>query len=42
MARARLALLLLFAVAVVAFFALDLDRFLTLDSLKAQQAAIDA
>jgi len=42
MGRARLALLLLIAGAAVAFFALDLGRFFTLEFLRAQQAAIDA
>jgi len=42
MARARLALLLLIAAAAIAFFALDLGRFFTLEFLRAQQAAIDA
>jgi dihydrolipoamide dehydrogenase len=38
----KLLVLLLVAAAVVAFFVLDLGRFLTLDYLKSQQAAIDA
>ena len=42
MGRARLALLLLIAAAAIAFFALDLGRFFTLEFLRAQQAAIDA
>jgi pyruvate/2-oxoglutarate dehydrogenase complex dihydrolipoamide dehydrogenase (E3) component/uncharacterized membrane protein YdjX (TVP38/TMEM64 family) len=42
MGRARLALLLLIAGAAAAFFALDLSRFLTLDFLRAQQAAVGA
>ena len=42
MSRARLALLLLLVAAAVAFFALDLHRFFTLDYFKAQRAAIDA
>ena len=42
MGRARLALLLLFAAAAIAFFALDLGRFFTPEFLRAQQAAIDA
>ncbi len=42
MTRARLVVLLVIVAAVVAFFALDLGRFLTLDFFKAQRAAIDA
>jgi pyruvate/2-oxoglutarate dehydrogenase complex dihydrolipoamide dehydrogenase (E3) component/uncharacterized membrane protein YdjX (TVP38/TMEM64 family) len=42
MGRARLALLLLIAAAAIAFFALDLGRFFTLEFLRTQQAAIDA
>ena len=42
MARARLALLLLIVAAAVAFFALDLGRFFTVEFLRAQHAAIDA
>ncbi|MEY4953193.1 MAG: hypothetical protein RL299_1617 [Pseudomonadota bacterium] len=38
----RLALLALFIAALTAWFALDLGQYLTLDALKAQQAAIDA
>lgn len=37
----RLALLALFIAALTAWFALDLGQYLTLDALKAQQAAID-
>jgi len=42
MGRARLALLLLFAAAVAAYFAFDLGRFLTPEFLRSQQAEIDA
>ena len=42
MGRARLALLLLIVAAAIAFFALDLGRFFTLEFFRAQQAAIDA
>jgi pyruvate/2-oxoglutarate dehydrogenase complex dihydrolipoamide dehydrogenase (E3) component/uncharacterized membrane protein YdjX (TVP38/TMEM64 family) len=42
MSRRRIALLIFLALAVVAFFALDLGRYLSLDSFKAQQTAIDA
>ncbi len=42
MTRGRLALFLVFAAAIGAFFALDLGRFLTLDFLRAQQTAIAA
>ncbi len=42
MGRARLALLLVIVAAAVAFFALDLGRFLTPEFLRTQQAAIDA
>ena len=42
MGRARLALLLLIIGAAVAFFALGLGRFFTLEFLQAQRAAIDA
>lgn len=38
----RLALLALFIAALAAWFALDLGQYLTLEALKAQQAAIDA
>jgi pyruvate/2-oxoglutarate dehydrogenase complex dihydrolipoamide dehydrogenase (E3) component/uncharacterized membrane protein YdjX (TVP38/TMEM64 family) len=38
----RLALLALLAVAIAAFFALDLRQYFTLDYFRAQQAAIDA
>jgi len=38
----RLALLALFIAALTAWFALDLGQYLTLEALKAQQAAIDA
>jgi pyruvate/2-oxoglutarate dehydrogenase complex dihydrolipoamide dehydrogenase (E3) component/uncharacterized membrane protein YdjX (TVP38/TMEM64 family) len=38
----KIALLLVIAVAVGAFFALDLDRYLTFDALKAGQAEFDA
>jgi pyruvate/2-oxoglutarate dehydrogenase complex dihydrolipoamide dehydrogenase (E3) component/uncharacterized membrane protein YdjX (TVP38/TMEM64 family) len=38
----RLALILLFALALAAWFVLDLGQYLTLDTLKAQRAAIDA
>ncbi len=41
MNRSRIVLALVLVAAVVAFFAFDLGRFLTLDALKAQQAAID-
>src|SRR5690349_3057812 len=39
-AMKRALVLLLLAALVVAFFAFDLERFLTLESLKAQQAVI--
>jgi uncharacterized membrane protein YdjX (TVP38/TMEM64 family) len=42
MTRARLALLLLLVVLIAGFFALGLQRYLTLEYLKAQQAAIAA
>ena len=42
MSRARLIVLLVVIAAVVAFFALDLGRFFSLESIKAQQAQIDA
>jgi len=42
MSRARLALLLLLVVLIAGFFALGLHRYLTLEYLKAQQAAIAA
>lgn len=42
MTRGRFIVLLVIAVLVAAFFALDLGRFLSLDYFKAQQAAIDA
>jgi uncharacterized membrane protein YdjX (TVP38/TMEM64 family) len=42
MTRARVALLVLLAIAIAAFFALDLQRYLTLEHLKSQQAAIAA
>jgi len=38
----KLLLLAAIAVAIALFFAFDLDRYLSLDALKAQQAAIDA
>jgi pyruvate/2-oxoglutarate dehydrogenase complex dihydrolipoamide dehydrogenase (E3) component/uncharacterized membrane protein YdjX (TVP38/TMEM64 family) len=40
--KGRLALLLVFVAAIGAFFALDLGRFLTVDFLRSQQAAIAA
>jgi uncharacterized membrane protein YdjX (TVP38/TMEM64 family) len=40
--KSKIILLLAIAAAVVAFFAFDLGRFLDLQFLKAQQAAIDA
>jgi pyruvate/2-oxoglutarate dehydrogenase complex dihydrolipoamide dehydrogenase (E3) component/uncharacterized membrane protein YdjX (TVP38/TMEM64 family) len=40
--QGRLALLLVFVAAIGAFFALDLGRFLTVDFLRAQQAAMAA
>lgn len=40
MGRARLLLLLVFAAVVAGFFALGLQRYLTLDAIKAQQAQI--
>ncbi|HEY7758009.1 MAG TPA: FAD-dependent oxidoreductase [Burkholderiales bacterium] len=42
MTRSRLALLLVLAALVVAFFAFDLGRFFSLEWFKSQQAAIDA
>jgi pyruvate/2-oxoglutarate dehydrogenase complex dihydrolipoamide dehydrogenase (E3) component/uncharacterized membrane protein YdjX (TVP38/TMEM64 family) len=42
MNKSRLIVALVIVAAVVAFFAFDLGRFLTLDYLKSQQAAIDA
>ena len=42
MTRGRALFALALAAAIVAFFAFDLQRFFTLDYLKAQQAAIDA
>jgi len=42
MTRGRLLLALALGAAIVAFFALGLQRFFTLDALKAQQAAVDA
>jgi len=42
MNKNKLLLLLLIAVAIGAFFAFDLGRFLSLDHLKSQQAALDA
>ncbi|HLX79663.1 MAG TPA: FAD-dependent oxidoreductase [Burkholderiales bacterium] len=42
MGRARLALLLLFTAALVAYFAFDLGRFFTLEFLRSQQAEIGA
>jgi len=42
MSRAQLAVVVAIAAAVVAFFALDLDRYLTLEFFRSQQAAIDA
>ena len=42
MTKARLALILLIAAVAVAFFALDLGRFFTLEFLRSQQAWIDA
>lgn len=42
MSRSRLLLLALLILAVAAFFALDLSRFLSLDTFKAQQAAVAA
>ena len=36
----RLLIITLFAVAIAAFFLFDLGQYLTLDALKAQQAAI--
>ena len=42
MSRARLVVLLVVIAAVIAFFALDLGRFFSLESIKAQQAHIDA
>ena len=41
MSRSRLVLILAVIAAVIAFFALDLGRFFSLDFLKSQQAAID-
>ena len=38
----RLALLVLFGAALTAWFLFDLGQYLTLEALKAQQAAIDA
>ncbi|MCE3001101.1 MAG: FAD-dependent oxidoreductase [Xanthomonadaceae bacterium] len=40
MSRSRLALLVVIAAAIGAFFAFDLDRFLTLEALKAGRAAL--
>ncbi len=42
MTKPRLLLLLVIAIAVTAFFAFDLGRFLSLDFFKAQQATIEA
>ena len=42
MSLRKLLLLAAIAVAIALFFAFDLDRYLSLDALKAQQAAIDA
>jgi pyruvate/2-oxoglutarate dehydrogenase complex dihydrolipoamide dehydrogenase (E3) component/uncharacterized membrane protein YdjX (TVP38/TMEM64 family) len=42
MTRSRVLLAVAFVAAIAAFFVFDLGRFLTLDALKAQQAAIDA
>ena len=42
MSRSRVLLIVVLVVAVAAFFAFDLGRFLSLDYLKAQQAAFDA
>jgi pyruvate/2-oxoglutarate dehydrogenase complex dihydrolipoamide dehydrogenase (E3) component/uncharacterized membrane protein YdjX (TVP38/TMEM64 family) len=42
MSKSRLALFLALAALIVAFFALDLQRYFTLEYFKAQQAAIDA
>lgn len=42
MKKSRLALILLIAASIVAFFAFDLDRYLTLEFFKSQQAAIGA
>jgi pyruvate/2-oxoglutarate dehydrogenase complex dihydrolipoamide dehydrogenase (E3) component/uncharacterized membrane protein YdjX (TVP38/TMEM64 family) len=42
MSRGRLALLVVIAALVAAFFAFDLGRFLSLDYFKSQQAAIEA
>jgi pyruvate/2-oxoglutarate dehydrogenase complex dihydrolipoamide dehydrogenase (E3) component/uncharacterized membrane protein YdjX (TVP38/TMEM64 family) len=42
MTRSRLLLFALIALAVAAFFAFDLGRFLSLDFFKAQQAAVEA
>ena len=42
MTKGRVALLALLAAAIVAFFALDLGRYLSLDFFRVQQSAIDA
>lgn len=42
MKRSRLGLIILIVIAIAAFFAFDLGRFLTLEFFKSQQAAIDA
>ena len=42
MNKNRMLVLAVIAIAIVAFFALDLGRFFTLDFFKGQQAAIDA
>jgi pyruvate/2-oxoglutarate dehydrogenase complex dihydrolipoamide dehydrogenase (E3) component/uncharacterized membrane protein YdjX (TVP38/TMEM64 family) len=42
MSKTRIALVALIAVAAIAFFALDLERYFSLEFFKSQQAAIDA